>query len=407
MGEPKEEELRNVALNLVAMLRTSLSNPAANIQGQSAPQSRSARGTTQDRCQEPAGQSSAPLTAQRPSGTVQSNMARCFPGIFRQNSRSLSKKRTGTKLTPVQFFLLHSSTEKTPKPSEELKLLQAGLGKRTANVPEDAGHKEITDILCETYLKMSDLEGAWMLHKAMGGSGQRKLNLLSPEEEGYTGASLVKTWGGKGCLYIMPIQHTLDISPLPFTAPEFRAMPKARCVSCQESVPLQLLSLHVKTCTKSNGTDEMNSDDDIINLDDQTLVSTDVQPSLLDRKVACPVCSQEFSKYDIHIHASVCGESDTNEGHDDLLEKTQEEYSRISDILNSLKKKVDESQTFNINVPRENLFERGMKQWSRQKGTSPKNLLQVSFIGEYGIDQGALRKEFLTVRWVNQRRCTR
>ncbi|RXN35002.1 hypothetical protein ROHU_003922 [Labeo rohita] len=60
------------------------------------------------------------------------------------------------------------------------------------------------------------------------GSGQRKLNLLTPEEEGYTGASLVKSWGGKGCLYIMPIQNTLDISPLPFTALEFQAMPKAR-----------------------------------------------------------------------------------------------------------------------------------------------------------------------------------
>ncbi|RXN37788.1 G2 M phase-specific E3 ubiquitin- ligase-like protein [Labeo rohita] len=60
------------------------------------------------------------------------------------------------------------------------------------------------------------------------GSGQRKLNLLTPEEEGYTGASLVKSWGGKGWLYIMPIQNTLDISPLPFTALEFQAMPKAR-----------------------------------------------------------------------------------------------------------------------------------------------------------------------------------
>lgn len=82
----------------------------------------------------------------------------------------------------------------------------------------------------------------------IGGSGQRKLNLLSPEEEGYTGASLVRTWAGKGCLYIMPIQHTLDTSPLPFTAPEFQATPRARCLTCKEYVPLQLLSIHVKTC---------------------------------------------------------------------------------------------------------------------------------------------------------------
>lgn len=62
----------------------------------------------------------------------------------------------------------------------------------------------------------------------------------------------------------------------------------------------------------------------------------------------------------------------------------------------SLEKKVDTSRSFNINVTREDLFQRGLKQWARQKQASPKNLLRVSFIGENGIDQGALRKEFLT-----------
>ena len=81
-----------------------------------------------------------------------------------------------------------------------------------------------------------------------GGSGQRRLMLVSPDESGYTGAGLVKSWGGKGCLYIMPIQHVLDTSPLPFSAMEFSAMPKAKCVTCHQDVPLQLLSLHAETC---------------------------------------------------------------------------------------------------------------------------------------------------------------
>ncbi|RXN11479.1 G2 M phase-specific E3 ubiquitin- ligase-like isoform X4 [Labeo rohita] len=163
------------------------------------------------------------------------------------------------------------------------------------------------------------------------GSGQRKLNLLTPEEEGYTGASLVKSWGGKGCLYIMPIQNTLDISPLPFTALEFQAMPKARCV-----VP----GTHCDD-------DIINLDGDIINLDDE-VASGDVQPSHLESKVACPLCSQLFTKDDICVHASVCGESNTNEGDADISEDTDEHFGR------------------------------------------------VSFIGENGIDQGALCKEFLT-----------
>ncbi|KAI2646607.1 G2/M phase-specific E3 ubiquitin-protein ligase [Labeo rohita] len=332
---------------------------------------------------------------------------RCFPGLFKDKQKCrppsrLSKKRSGTKTTPIQFFLLDSPTERTPKPSDELMLLQAGLGRRTVNVPEDACHNEITHILSETYLKMSELEGAWMLHKAMGGSGQRKLNLLTPEEEGYTGASLVKSWGGKGCLYIMPIQNTLDISPLPFTALEFQAMLKARCVSCQEYVPLQLLGLHVKTCIQSKVKVETHCDNDIINLDgdiinlDDEVASGDVQPSHLESKVACPLCSQLFTKDDICVHASVCGESNTNEGDADISEDTDEHFGSVSDILMSLESKVDTSRSFNINVTREDLFQRGLKQWARQKQASPKNLLRVSFIGENGIDQGALRKEFLT-----------
>ncbi|KAL6455860.1 hypothetical protein MHYP_G00357110 [Metynnis hypsauchen] len=37
-----------------------------------------------------------------------------------------------------------------------------------------------------------------------------------------------------------------------------------------------------------------------------------------------------------------------------------------------------------------------MQQWQRQKKTSPKSRLKVTFFGEAGIDTGALSREFLT-----------
>ncbi|XP_016412951.1 uncharacterized protein LOC107744006 isoform X2 [Sinocyclocheilus rhinocerous] len=43
-----------------------------------------------------------------------------------------------------------------------------------------------------------------------------------------------------------------------------------------------------------------------------------------------------------------------------------------------------------------NLLERGMSLWKRQKLSSPINTLKVTFMGEAGVDTGALRKEFLT-----------
>ncbi|KAK5615805.1 hypothetical protein CRENBAI_021997 [Crenichthys baileyi] len=60
-----------------------------------------------------------------------------------------------------------SLRKKTSKLTEELMLLQAGLGRRTVNITEDAGHKEVTEIRCEVFPKMNQLEGAWMLYKAM------------------------------------------------------------------------------------------------------------------------------------------------------------------------------------------------------------------------------------------------
>ncbi|MEQ2238926.1 hypothetical protein ILYODFUR_038470, partial [Ilyodon furcidens] len=47
-------------------------------------------------------------------------------------------------------------------------------------------------------------------------------------------------------------------------------------------------------------------------------------------------------------------------------------------------------------VSRDSVIERGLQLWLRQKNGGPVNPLKVSFLGELGVDTGALRKEFLT-----------
>ncbi|XP_041849877.1 uncharacterized protein LOC121645464 [Melanotaenia boesemani] len=76
--------------------------------------------------------------------------------------------------------------------------------------------------------------------------------------------------------------------------------------------------------------------------------------------------------------------------------KMHQEMKSIADVVKSLNERVDETNIFNICVTRDQIVERGMKQWQRQKKSSPLHPLRVSFIGENGIDSGALRKEFLT-----------
>ncbi|KAF4116602.1 hypothetical protein G5714_004091 [Onychostoma macrolepis] len=183
-----------------------------------------------------------------------------------------------------------------------------------------------------------NLKGAWMLYKAV---------------EGYTGAYLNSISRGKSTLYIVPVQGTLDTSPLPYSAKEFAKMPKATCQTCGDNMPVQLLAAHVASC-------------------ETMTLSTD-----LDEQTACPICEQFYPRDFVEIHASFCGES-------------------IADVIKSLSERMDETSIFSICITRDQMLERGLKQWQRQKKSSPKNPLRVSFIGEAGVDNGALRKEFLT-----------
>ena len=52
------------------------------------------------------------------------------------------------KFIKLQFFLCPRPTERSPKPAEEIKLLQAGLGRTTVHIAEDAGHDEVITLVC-------------------------------------------------------------------------------------------------------------------------------------------------------------------------------------------------------------------------------------------------------------------
>jgi len=81
------------------------------------------------------------------------------------------------------------------------------------------------------------------------------MSAIPLEAEGYTGAMLRKvSGGGKGNLYIMPLQDVLDLSPLPANAPEFGLMPKASCKDCFGPV-LQMLTLHDCKCPSQTSSD--------------------------------------------------------------------------------------------------------------------------------------------------------
>ncbi|XP_061878548.1 uncharacterized protein LOC133630808 isoform X1 [Entelurus aequoreus] len=106
----------------------------------------------------------------------------------------------------------------------------------------------------------------------------------------------------------------------------------------------------------------------------------------------CHVCSYRASM----AISLVSADEDTDGTEICPKRRRHQNIESIADIIQSIADKVDAATTFNICVTRDQMLERGMKLWQRQNKSSPKNLLTVSFIGEAGIDSGALRKEFLT-----------
>ncbi|CAI5646093.1 uncharacterized protein LOC100707485 isoform X2 [Oreochromis niloticus] len=333
--------------------------------------------------------------------TIQQEMTRSFPGHFKSNL-SRGKKRcltstkqlvkAGSKTTGLSFYLLSKNTSYTPLPAEELELLQAGMGRQTVSLPEDGDHAEISRLLEETFPKMEYLCGGWLLHKATGGSGRRKLTVIPPETEGYSVKTLkAVSGGGKSTFYIVPLQETLDTSPLPPDSQHFSKMPKKLCYQCNEVMPLQMLAVHINTCKGKFSPDET---------DDEESELCIVKSKC---KVICPICTKDFPEDEITVHASLCGDSFQcmvpEENDQTTCTPTQTSVcttDSVEDVLRCLEQQVDTTTEFKLCVDREDLPDRGILQWQRKKSASPTSVLRVVFIGEAGVDTGALRKEFLS-----------
>ncbi|KAJ8364818.1 hypothetical protein SKAU_G00136490 [Synaphobranchus kaupii] len=252
-----------------------------------------------------------------PPPTVQNEMSRSFPGFFKRKSadKHRDKKQKPWKGFDMAFFLLSEKAETIPTTQEELELLQAGLGKRTLSITKDLSHEELSILLESTYPKMASLKGGWLLYKAAGGHGRRRMIAVALESEGYTGSVLRSASpGGKFMLYIAPLQEEIDLSPLPVDAPEFSLMPKATCTQCKMVMPLQMLALHVQGgCEGTSRTTLSDSEQEHEEFDSfsypSSLPATPVvvPPSNKQSKTKCPICYKDFPIKDIEFHASICG----------------------------------------------------------------------------------------------------
>lgn len=86
-----------------------------------------------------------------------------------------------------------------------------------------------------------------------GGSGQRRMTLISTDTEGYSGQQIqsFSNWD-KNLLFLVPRQEEMDTQTLPYNSAEFAKMPKVPCVTCNTTMPLQMLALHTEECKQNS-----------------------------------------------------------------------------------------------------------------------------------------------------------
>ncbi|XP_030580690.1 uncharacterized protein LOC115777020 isoform X2 [Archocentrus centrarchus] len=280
-------------------------------------------------------------------------------------------------------------------------------------------HTMVNDIINEEYPKMEGVDG-WLLYKSTGGPGKRKLVAIPSDVDGYTGRFIRSvSSAGKTLLYIAPLQNDLDLTPLPSDAAEFKKMPRAACQVCKKTMPLHILALHIEGCTETQSTSDEEGEFQVMSVTNSSPVNLYKSSSHLidltqDIK-ECPICLCCFPASEIAQHASLCGERLEDGGclhwrtdsgpridpENKMIDEEEDERSLAdlsseSDVLQWLASQVDKSKDFKICITRDDLVQRGFIQWQRQKKGSPLNKLNVTFIGEAGIDTGTLSKEFLT-----------
>nr|XP_055057119.1 uncharacterized protein LOC129441489 [Misgurnus anguillicaudatus] len=275
------------------------------------------------------------------SAKVNEALKRQFPNMFK--SKTEAKKGKGRfartvpiKCTELTVCVLPAPTTVTPKSTVELQLTQAGLGKKAVSVPEDYKHEDIVTIMEEEFPKLRPIQGRWMLYKATGGSGQRKLSLVTMDSEGYSGRQLRSVSNsGKNILFLVPLQEEMDTQPLPYNSAEFSKMPKVPCVTCNTTMPLQMLALHAEECQlNSNKNDivivENESEDDNT---EEVVTNTAETKTLEDSLGMCPICQKELPMSVLPYHCSLCADrsfSNDKVSEDDIEQPGPSSTARMS-----------------------------------------------------------------------------
>ncbi|MEQ2287725.1 hypothetical protein AMECASPLE_015577 [Ameca splendens] len=239
---------------------------------------------------------------------IHTEMTRSFPGLYGHKGKRRCFQGPSNQFPPVKeikftFYLLPKPVQSTPKGSEEVFHLQAGLGRRSTAIPENFSHDEVCSRLQELYPKMESISGGWLIYKGAGGWGSRKLNMVSPEDSGYTDSLLKTAVCRRQCA--TPVTPTILFKSQHCQPAETNVL----------KIPDEDLDCTPLSTPHIDGNDQSNSDP----------------------RTPCPIYGQTFSQNEVEAHASECSES-------------------LDDILQAITAAVKTDEELPITISRSNML---------------------------------------------------
>lgn len=334
--------------------------------------------------------------------------------VRKRSGRGMGYSKGGNKRKRLPtwshtFVCLSNKDKQTvPDSSERAALLLAGLGEKKVTFDEFCNHQEIKSELEFGFPKLLDSGGFELLRIQEGGG--KTLHSIETPKNGFT-VPFLRAVVHHAVIYIRPLQKNLSTEEDACSTMSLDAPPMEKCLVCNEYVLESELRVHLVQCRRSSSSPSALSLPSVSSVPStpsfQPLPSVPSAPPL-------PSVPSTPSIAFAEAHQDVCVDltaaspevEDLLETENSILRATIDlsrverpaspaQPENLADVVSMLKKKHVKEEEFSMIVRRSHLLSDAFKRMARPCFSPSKSML-VEFVGEDGLDNGGLTREFFS-----------
>uniref|UniRef100_A0A1X7UU46 HECT domain-containing protein n=1 Tax=Amphimedon queenslandica TaxID=400682 RepID=A0A1X7UU46_AMPQE len=336
-----------------------------------------------------------PLTAPAHAGTSPSlSPYQIHQNLFGYKRRSTSTSRGGElrgakkakkEVRWTHTFVCLPERDMDSVPGDYTLMTANGLGKAKLHLSETSTAMEIHVAILAQFPKIADCGGYELLRTH---DNTKKLNVIVPPPEGYTGLFLKKVLGQANC-YIRPLQKDIELEECPAVSHGVEipdSVPRIKCEVCKKAIPMIILREHMDSCHEENdevtivSVEKMVPPEPDVDLD----IANTVDDFLPYNSPITPAYSPISNKSDDNLPSFMgcLKNSEDKENPADVHDGVAEDNQKISSVADVIKF----IQTKNGITVKEND--------SYEDFDDDIMFIDVTYVGEEAVDYGGLRREF-------------